>query len=131
YTDTGEKSQLTFNGTKDYAYAERSETVSHPVTLFRLNETTKPYAVCSPDSTRIATFRMDQRNVSDMHLLQYVPGNATRSRPWSYRFATPGDEILPMYGPVVVDVAGKKTVAVQSPAQPEVSLMDTEDDVLQ
>lgn len=74
---------------------------------------------------------MDQRNVSDMHLLQYVPGNATRSRPWSYRFATPGDEILPMYGPVVVDVAGKKTVAVQSPAQPEVSLMDTEDDVLQ
>lgn len=131
YTDTVEKSQLTFNGTKDYAYAERSETVSHPVTLARLNETAKPYAVWSPDSTRIATFRMDQRNVSDMHLLQYVPGNATRSRPWSYRFATPGDEILPMYEPVVVDVAQKKIIAVQSPAQPEVSLMDTEDDVLQ
>jgi dipeptidyl aminopeptidase/acylaminoacyl peptidase len=130
-TQNGEKHQLTFNGTKDYAYAERSETVSHPVTLVRLNETAKPYAVWSPDSTRIATFRMDQRNVSEMHLLQYVPGIDTRPRPWSYRFATPGDEILPMYEPVVVDVAGKKIRAVQSLAQPEVSLMDTEDDVLQ
>ncbi|OYV15064.1 MAG: dipeptidyl-peptidase 4 [Methanosaeta sp. NSM2] len=130
-TETGEKTQLTFNGTKDYAYAERSETVSHPVTLVRLNETAKPYAIWSPDSSRIATFRMDQRNVSEMHLLQYVPGNDTRSRPWSYRFATPGDEMLPMYEPVVVDVARKKIIAVQSPAQPEVSLMDTEDDVLQ
>ena len=130
-TETGEKTQLTFNGTKDYAYAERSETVSHPVTLVRLNETAKPYAVWSPYSSRIATFRMDQRNVSEMHLLQYVPGNDTRSRPWSYRFATPGDEILPMYEPLVVDVARRKIVAVQSPAQPEVSLMDTEEDVLQ
>lgn len=130
-TETGEKYPFTFNGTKDYAYSERSETVSHPVTLARLNETAKPYAVWSPDSTRIATFRMDQRNVSEMHLLQYVPGNDTRPRPWSYRFATPGNEILPMYEPVVVDVAGKKIVSVHSPAQPEVSLMDTEDDVLQ
>jgi len=130
-TETGEKTQLTFNGTKDYAYAERSETVSHPVSLVRLNETAKPYAVWSPDSSRIATFRMDQRNISEMHLLQYVPGNDTRPRPWSYRFATPGEEILPMYEPVVVDVTQKKIIAVQSPAQPEVSLMDTEEDVLQ
>jgi dipeptidyl-peptidase 4 len=131
FTETGEKYQLTFNGTKDYAYAERSETVTHPVTLSRLNETAKPYAVWSPDSIRIATFRMDQRNVSEMCLLQYVPGNDTRPRPWSYRFATPGNEILPMYEPIVVDVAKKTIIAVQSPAQPEVSLMDTEDDVLQ
>ena len=131
YTETGEKYQLTFNGTKDYAYAERSETVSHPVTLYRLNETAKPYAVWSPDSTRIATFRMDQRNVSEMYLLQYVPGNDTRPRPWSYRFAAPGNKIIPMYEPIVVDVVKKKIVAMQSLAQPEVSLMDTEDDVLQ
>ena len=131
HTETAEKYQLTFNGTKEHTYSGRSETVSHPVTLARLNETAKPYAVWSPDSTRIATFRMDQRNVSEMHLLQYATGNDTRPRPWSYRFATPGNEILPMYEPLVVDVAGKKIIAVQSPAQPEVSLMDTEDDVLQ
>ena len=130
-TETGERYQLTDDGIKDYAYAERSETVSHPVTLARLNETAKPYSVWSPDSTKIATFRMDQRNVSDMHLLQYVPGNDSRPRPWSYRFATPGDTALPMYEPLVFDVAARKAVAVNSPAQPEVSLMDTEDDVLQ
>jgi dipeptidyl-peptidase 4 len=131
YTETGEKYQLTFNGTKDYAYSERSETVSHPITRSRLNETAKPYAVWSPDSTRIATFRMDQRNVSEMHLLQYVPGNDTWPKPWSYRFATPGNEILPMYEPVIIDVVQKKITAVQNSAQPEVSLMDTEEDVLQ
>jgi dipeptidyl aminopeptidase/acylaminoacyl peptidase len=130
-TETGEIYQLTFKGSKDYAYSERSETVSHPVSMARLNETAKPYAVWSPDSTRIASFRMDQRNVSKMHLLQYVPSNGTRPKPWSYRFATPGDEILPMYKPIVIDVVQKKIIAVQSPAQPEVSLMDTEDDVLQ
>jgi len=130
-TETRERYQLTADGTKDYAYAERSETVSHPVTLARLNETAEPYAVWSPDSRKIATFRMDQRNVSEMHLLEYVPGNDSRPRPWSYRFATPGEAALPMYEPLIFDVAAKRAINVSSPAQPEVSLMDTEDDVLQ
>jgi dipeptidyl aminopeptidase/acylaminoacyl peptidase len=130
-TKTGEKYNLTGNGTKDYAYAERSETVSHPVSQARLNETANPYAVWSPDSRRIATFRMDQRNVTDLHLLQYVPSNESRPKPWTYRFAMPNDEFVPMYEPIVVDFLGKEVIPVSYKAQPEVSLMDTEDDVLQ
>ena len=130
-TKTGEKYQLTANGSKDYAYAERSETVSHPVSQVRLNETPNPYAVWSPDSRRIASFRMDQRNVTELHLLQYVPDNDSRPKPWTYRFAMPDDEFVPMYEPIVVDVLEKKVIPVSYKAQPEVSLMDTEDDVLQ
>ncbi len=130
-TKTGENYQLTANGSKDYAFAERSETVSHPVSQSRLNETPMPYAVWSPDSQRIALFRMDQRNVTKLHLLQYVPGNNTRPTVWTYRFAMPDDEFVPMYEPIVVDVILKKVVPVSYKAQPEVSLMDTEENVLQ
>ena len=130
-TKTGEIYQLTEDGSKDYAYAERSETVSHPVSQARLNDTPNPYAVWSPDSRRIASLRMDQRNVTQMHLLQYVPGNGSRPQLWTYRFALPDDALVPMYEPIVVDVLLKKVVPVSYKAQPEVSLMDTEDDVLQ
>jgi dipeptidyl-peptidase-4 len=130
-TKNGEKYQLTFNGTKDYAYAERSESVSHPVSQARLNETPMPYAVWSPDSRRVASFRMDQRNVTQLHLLQYVPGNNSRPTLWTYRFAMPDDKHIPMYEPIVVEVLEKEVIQVSYKAQPEVSLMDTEDDVLQ
>ncbi len=130
-TKTGKKYPLTTNGSRDYAYAERSETVSHPVSQARLNGTPKPYAVWSPDSSRIATFRVDQRNVTELHLLQYVPDNNSRPNLWTYRFAMPNDEYVPMYEPILLDVLLKKVIPVSSRAQPEVSLMDTEDDVLQ
>ena len=130
-TKNGEKYQLTSNGSKDYAYAERSDTVSHPVSQARLNETPNPYAVWSPDSRRIASFRIDQRNVTLLHLLQYVPDNNSRPKLWTYRFAMPDDEHIPMYEPIVLDVLEKKVIYVSGKAQPEVSLMDTEDDVLQ
>ncbi|MDD4160893.1 MAG: DPP IV N-terminal domain-containing protein [Methanothrix sp.] len=129
--ETDGRYHLTVNGSRDYAYAERSETVSHPVSLARLNETAKPYAVWSPDSKRIASFRMDQRNVTEMHLLQYVPDNDSRPKLWAYRFAAPGEQHLPVYEPIVVDALERMIIPVSCPAQPEVSLMDTEDDVLQ
>ncbi len=128
---TGKKYPLTTNGSEDYAYAERSGTVLHPVSQVRFNETPLPYAVWSPDSRRIATFRMDQRNVTPLYLLQYVPDNDSRPKLWTYRFAMPDDEHVPMYEPVVVDVLEKKVIPVSYKAQPEVSLMDTDGDVLQ
>ena len=115
-TKTGKNYQLTNNGSKDYAYAERSETVSHPISQARLNKTPKPYAVWSPDSRMIATFRVDQRNVTELHLLQYVPDNNSRPNLWTYRFAMPGDEHLPMYEPIVVIFLRKKSY--RYPARP-------------
>jgi len=130
-TSTGDRRPLTTDGSPNCAYATRSETVLHPVSLIRQNESSKPYAVWSPDSRRIATFRMDQRNVTALHLLQYVPGNDTRPRVWEYRFAMPDDETVPVYEPLAVDIQENRVVPVSYRPQPEVSLMDTNDDVLQ
>ncbi|NPV63466.1 MAG: prolyl oligopeptidase family serine peptidase [Methanotrichaceae archaeon] len=130
-TGTGDKYRLTSDGSKDYAYAERSGTVLHPVSVARLNETTIPYAVWSPDSRKIATFRMDQRNVTPLYLLEYVPDSDSRPRPWEYRFAMPGEEHVPIYEPVIIDVLDKTVLPVSYEPQPEVSLMDTDSDVLQ
>jgi len=126
---SGDKYPLTSDGSENYAYARRSDTVLHPVSSSRLNQTPEPYAVWSPDSSRIATFKVDQRNVTPLCLLQYVPGNDSRPRPWTYRSAMPGDEYIPMYEPVVVDVRENKTIPVSYEPQPEVSLMDTDADV--
>jgi dipeptidyl-peptidase-4 len=131
-TATGDNRRpLTTDGSPNRAYAKRSDTVSHPISQIRLNETSKPYAVWSPDSRRIATFRMDQRNVTALHLLQYVPGNGSRPRVWEYRFAMPDDETVPIYEPLVVDLQENRVVPVSYKAQPEVSLMDADEDVLQ
>lgn len=128
---TGRKYPLTTNGSADYAYAERSGTVLHPVSQERLNGTPLPYAVWSPDSTRIATFRMDQRNVTPLYLLEYVPGNESRPMPWMYRFAMPDEDHVPVYEPVIIDILEKKVIPVFYKPQPEVSLMDTDGDILQ
>jgi dipeptidyl-peptidase-4 len=130
-TATGKRYLLTIDGSADYAYAKRSDTVSHPISQARLNETAKPYAVWSPDSRRIATFRMDQRNVTALQLLQYAPGNGSRPQVWEYQFAMPDDETVPIYEPLVVDIRERRAVPIAYQPQPEVSLMDTEDDVLQ
>lgn len=128
---TGKKYPLTANGSKDYAYATRSDTVLHPISQIRLNETPEPYAAWSLDSRRIATFRMNQSSVTPLNLLQYVPDNGSRPRPWTYRFAMPGDKYVPMYESVVIDVLDKKVVPIVYKTQLEVSLMDTDNDVLQ
>ena len=130
-TATGDRRPLTADGSADYAYARRSDTVSHPVSQVRLNETAKPYAVWSPDSRRIATFRMDQRNVTALNLLQYAPGNGSRPVMWEYKFAMPDDQTVPIYEPLVVDLQEGRTVPIDYRPQPEVSLMDAEEDVLQ
>jgi dipeptidyl-peptidase 4 len=128
---TGRKYPLTTNGSQDYAYAERSDTVLHPVSQARLNETPLPYAVWSPDSRRIATFRMDQRNVTPLHLLEYVPDSSSRPKSWMYKFAMPDEKRVPVYEPVIIDALEKKVIPVSYEPQPEVSLMDTDEDVLQ
>ena len=43
----------------------------------------------------------------------------------------PGETNIPLYKPLIVEVTNKKLIPVSYKPQPEVSLMDTDDDVLQ
>ncbi len=123
---------LTTDGTTDYFYGKRSDTVSYPVTEARLNESPSSYLVWSPDSQKIRTFKVDQRNVRSSYLLQQAPENGSlQPILYSYRFANPGDLSIPMYEPVVIDIKKKSVLRGHWKPQPETSMMDTDQYILQ
>ncbi len=124
-------SPLTTDGVPDYFYGKRSDTVRYPVSELRLNSTPAPYLVWSPDSSKIVTYRVDQRNVSSLSLVQDAPGIGKRPLLYTYKFATPGDLHIPKYEPVVIDTSVRSVTPLKFRAQPEVSLMDTDQDILQ
>ncbi len=128
---TGKAVSLTTDGIADYFYAKRSDTVRYPVTELRLNEPPVPFLVWSPDSTKIATYRVDQRNVSQLFLIQDASRLGDRPVLYTYRYAYPGDLHVPLYEPVIIDVVNRTTIPLKWKSQSEVSLMDTAQNVLQ
>src|SRR5690606_28408566 len=77
---SGEGTQLTTDGSTDHGYATDNGGWQH---------TDKAIVVWSPDSTRIATFRQDQRRTSEMVLVHTNVGAPEVER-WKYPFV--GDE---------------------------------------
>ncbi len=116
--ETGDTYPLTTDGTKDYAY-EYSYNYNEKMSQERLGIKPMPLAEWSPDSRRMATFKMDERNVTPIALLQYVPENGSRPKVWTYRFPMPGDEHIPMYEPMMLDVVSRKVIPIQHTAYPE------------
>ncbi len=124
-------SPLTTDGTTDYFYGKRSDTVRYPVTEARTNSSPTPFLVWSPDSTKIRTFKVDQRNVSPYYLVQNVPEDGSiRPILYTYRFATPGDAAVPEYEPVTIDIITRQVTPVHWASQPETTMMDTDENVL-
>lgn len=89
---TGQTKQLTFDGKKDDGYAtDNAGWRGSPDAVVKW----------SPDSKKIATFQLDERNVGDMYLVSTNVGHPVLSA-WKYPLA--GDSILPMMQRVVIDV---------------------------
>jgi dipeptidyl-peptidase 4 len=61
----------------------------------------------SPDSRKIATYRLDERGVRELHLLE-----TAQDRPIldSWPYALPGDSIVPMHERVVLDVESRAKI---------------------
>lgn len=112
---TGVEHQLTDDGLPYYDYASLPESRLSPITDRGVGKPLAPAALWSPDSTRLLTYRLDQRQVEQMHLLQSVPEPGT-PRPvlHSYRYPLPGDEHLPLAELLVIDVAARRVVPIQS-----------------
>lgn len=128
--ENGAVRALTADGTRDYFYGRVADVSSEPVTRARENGTVTPYAAWSPDSRRVRTFRVDQRNVTPLALLQYSPENETlRPVPYTYRYSMPGEDVA-QYEPVVVDVANGTAVRVDYAPWPHTSMMDAGEFVL-
>ena len=89
---TGDDLQLTHDGVEHHSYGTNNHGWSR---------SDRPILLWSPDSRRIATFRLDERNVEMMTLWRTQVGRPEADI-WPY--ALPGDEHVPMLERLVLDV---------------------------
>lgn len=84
--------QLTTDGTEDWWYGLGP---ASPYQQMRNDTIRAPNLRWSPDSRRIAVYRLDTRNVARMHYISYTP---QRPRHFTQPYALPGDSIVPVPG---------------------------------
>jgi dipeptidyl aminopeptidase/acylaminoacyl peptidase len=106
---TGEETQLTVDGERDFGYATDNA---------GWRQSDRPVLNWSPDSTEIATYRQDQRKVGDMDLVSTRIGHPGLKQ-WKYPL--PGDARVFMIEPVVIAVPARKLVRLQLPPQQRLS----------
>ena len=103
---TGQETQLTTDGVKDFGYATDNA---------GWKSGDGPILRWSADGKKIATFRDDQRHVSEMYL---VTTNVGKPVLHAWKYPLPGDSVIPMIQRVVIDVDAKKLIALNVPADP-------------
>jgi dipeptidyl aminopeptidase/acylaminoacyl peptidase len=108
---SGKETQLTTDGVKDFGYAtDNAGWKSSERAIVRW----------SPDSKKIATFKQDQRNVSDMYL---VTTNVGKPNLRAWKYPLPGDKEIAMIHRVVIDVDAAKLISLQVAADPHRSTL--------
>jgi dipeptidyl aminopeptidase/acylaminoacyl peptidase len=103
---THKQTQLTTDGIKDFGYATDNA---------GWKSSDGPILRWSPDSKKIATFKQDQREVSDMYLVTTNIGKPTLK---SWKYPLPGDKNTPTIQRVIVDVDNPKVINIQVPPDP-------------
>jgi dipeptidyl aminopeptidase/acylaminoacyl peptidase len=102
-TASGNERALTTDGVKDFGYATDNAGWSR---------SDRAIVVWSPDSTKIATFQQDQREVGEMYLVDTKVGHPTLQ---AWKYPLPGDPVVATIQRVVVDAGTAKTVRLQMP----------------
>jgi dipeptidyl aminopeptidase/acylaminoacyl peptidase len=109
---TGETIQLSRDGEKHYDYATPLPT---PILMLQQGKeevVQTPAVFWSPDSTRIATYVMDQRNFPRLTMTLSAPKDQFRPKYFSYAYPLPVDFDLPTSKLVVFDVPKRKQTFV-------------------
>jgi hypothetical protein len=109
--DDGDEKQISAGGVEHFGYAVPPEGCCYTVTAWRQKTKRKPVAVWSPDSRRILTYRLDEREVGTLHLIEAQEG---RPKLHTYRTALPGDEELPTYTLSIFNIATGGEVPVKT-----------------
>lgn len=84
--------RLTDDGELHFSYAKSPDSSTTAVTVRRSGQKPSTIAIWSPDSSKVVTFKLDERHVEEMHLIQSArPGNAMRPQLYSYKYPLLGD----------------------------------------
>jgi len=104
--ESHKETQLTTDGVKDFGYATDNAGWKHSdAAILRW----------SPDSKKIATFKQDQRNTSDMYLVSTKVGEP-KLKEWKYPL--PGDKEIAMIHRVVINVDEPKVIKLDVAPDP-------------
>ena len=117
---TGEQMPLSRDGEHFYDYATPLPSPTLMVGQGTEDVVQAPAVFWSPDSKKIATYVMDQRNFPRLTITQSAPPDQFRPKYFSYAYPLPVDWILPTAKLVVFDVARRKQIDVA--AKPLVQL---------
>ncbi len=109
---TGEQIQLSRDGERYYDYAMPLPSPTLMVAQGTEDVVQAPSIFWSPDSTRIATYLMDQRNFPRLTITQSAPSDQFRPKYYSYAYPLPVDFDLPTAKLVSFDVQRRKQITV-------------------
>ena len=103
----GDSTQLTTDGVEFWSYG---------VQYLRPNQRKRglpqrPNIVWSPDSRKLAVYRVDERGVEHMH---YISSTSQRPEHYSQPYALPGDSIIPLPGLHVIHVSAEAVTSEAS-----------------
>jgi dipeptidyl-peptidase 4 len=114
YVPTGATSQMTFDGVKDWDYA--TDIPSLPAMIAQGTQDVKgePAVSWSPDSSKLATYRIDSRRAGRFTVLQFVPPDQLRPKPYTYAYPLPG-EVLSTAEGFILDVKSAKLTPIKTP----------------
>ncbi len=116
--ESGEESALTTDGQPFYAYGGVPNATGRPAT--------KPEAVWSPDSKKLLTAQVDDRQVLEMPVINFAPPDGSvRPTAFSVRAALPGDAHVTQFRMLVIDVETTNQVAAHYPTLPAARMNDT------
>jgi dipeptidyl-peptidase-4 len=107
---------LTTDGIEHYDYARSPGDSGHAVSdrRYRLGNV-PPQVIWSPDSKYILTYRLDERKVRDLYLIQSTPEDGSvRPRLYSFRNALAGDDNVATQQPVVLNVITRQQAILQT-----------------
>ncbi len=104
--ESGDERRVTHDGEPYNDYAGQPEARTSTITEKLAGLRPTPSALWTPDSSKIVTYRLDQREVGAMHVIQTTNlGESHRPVLHSFRMPIPGDEGVPMSQLIVIDVA--------------------------
>lgn len=107
---------LTTDAAPDNDYGSMPGNSTFFISAARANLPQPPSALWSPDGRRFVSYRLDQRGVGLLHLLQMVPGDSIqRPKPFSYHYSLPGDSAVARASLIVFDPVRNTAVPVQLP----------------
>ena len=112
-TDTA-TTLLTTDAETDNDYASMPGNSTYYVSMLRLGIPLAPSALWSPDGKRFVSYRLDQRGVGLLHLVQMVPtDSSSRTKSWAFHYALAGDSVVSKASLFIFDPARGTRVAVQ------------------